>query len=254
MSNSPLVEYLRFSPNHSGKRLAGIERITPHCVVGQCSIESLGNLFANPKTKASSNYGIDVTGKIGMFVEECNRSWCSSSGANDNRAVTIECASDTVAPYKMTDAVYKSLVNLCADICKRNSKTVLLWLGDKDKTLSYVPADNEMLLTVHRWFANKSCPGDWLFSRLDGLASEVTSILSGQPEKPVESEFSPYLVRILTLGVDIRDGAGVNRKKVGSCKPGVYTIVSEKTDKNGVKWGFLKSGAGWICLDYAYRV
>lgn len=254
MSNSSLVEYLRFSPNHSGKRLAKIDRITPHCVVGQCSIESLGNLFAIPKTKASSNYGIDVTGKIGMFVEECNRSWCSSSGANDNRAVTIECASETVAPYKMTDAVYKSLVNLCADICKRNDKTVLLWLGDKEKTLSYVPKDNEMLLTVHRWFANKSCPGDWLFSRLDGLASEVTSILSGQPEKPPESEFSPYLVRILTLGVVIRDGAGNNRKKTGECKPGVYTIVEEKPDKNGTLWLKLKSGAGWICSDYAYKI
>lgn len=254
MSNSPLVEYLRFSPNHSGKRLAKIDRITPHCVVGQCSIESLGNLFASPKTKASSNYGIDVTGKIGMFVEECNRSWCSSSGVNDNRAVTIECASETIAPYKMTDAVYKSLVNLCADICKRNDKTVLLWLGDKEKTLSYVPKDNEMLLTVHRWFANKSCPGDWLFSRLDGLASEVTSILSGQSEKPTESEFSPYLVRVLTLGVAIRDGAGSNRRKTGECKPGVYTIVDEKPDKNGTLWLKLKSGAGWICSDYAYKI
>ena len=254
MSNSPLVEYLKFSPNHSGKRLARIDCITPHCVVGLCSIESLGNLFANPRTKASSNYGIDVTGKIGMFVEECNRSWCSSSGANDNRAVTIECASDTVAPYKMTDAVYKSLVNLCADICKRNDKTTLLWLGDKDKTLSYIPKDNEMILTVHRWFANKSCPGEWLFSRLGGLADEVTSILSGQPEKPAESEFSPYLVRVLTLGVAIRDGAGSNRKKTGECKPGVYTIVDEKPDKNGNLWGKLKSGAGWICLDYAYKI
>ena len=254
MSNSPLVEYLRFSPNHSGQRLCKIEHITPHCVVGQCSIESLGALFANPKTRASSNYGIDVTGKIGMFVEENNRSWCSSSGANDNRAVTIECASDTVAPYKMTDAVYKSLVNLCADICTRNNKTVLLWLGDKDKTLSYTPKDNEMLLTVHRWFANKSCPGEWLFSRLGGLANEVTSILSGQPEKPAESEFSPYLVRVLTLGVVIRDGAGSNRKKTGECKPGVYTIVEEKPDKNGTLWLKLKSGAGWICSDYAYKI
>lgn len=254
MSNSPLVEYLRFSPNHSGKRLCPISRITPHCVVGQCSIETLGALFANPKRKASSNYGIDVTGKIGMFVEESNRSWCSSSGANDNRAVTIECASDTTAPYKMNDAVYKSLVELCADICRRNGKNKLLWLGDKEKTLSYTPEDNEMVLTVHRWFANKSCPGEWLYSRLGRLADEVNTILSGQPEKPVESEFSPYLVRILTLGVVIRDGAGNNRKKTGECPPGVYTIVDEKKDKNGVTWGKLKSGAGWICLDYAFQV
>lgn len=254
MSNSPLVEYLRFSPNHSGKRLCAINRITPHCVVGQCSIEALGALFSDPKYRLSSNYGIDVTGKIGMFVEEENRSWCSSSGANDNRAVTIECASDTNAPYKMNDAVYNSLVKLCVDICKRNGKTKLLWIEDKGKALSYVPAENEMLLTVHRWFANKACPGEWLFSRLGRLAEEVNTSLSGQPEKPADGEFSPFLVRIITLGVIVRDGAGVNRKKTGECPPGVYTIVDEKADKNGTLWYKLKSGMGWICSDYADKL
>lgn len=257
MSNSPLVEYTRLSPNNSGVRLSQIDRITPHCVVGQCLIESLGALFADSNYKASSNYGIDRNGKIGMFVEEHKRSWCSSSSANDNRAVTIECASDTKAPYAMNSFVYKSLVKLCADICRRNNKNVLLWISNKEASLNYMPKPNEMILTVHRWFANKSCPGDWLYNRLGELATEVNKILSGQPETVTPSEtnsFKPYLVRVITLGVKIKNGAYNTAKVTGSINPGVYTIVEESTDKNGVTWGKLKSGAGWICLDYADRI
>lgn len=79
----------------------------------------------------------------------------------------------------MTDAVYQSLIKLCVDICKRNGKTKLLWFGDKDKSLNYEPASDEMVITVHRWFANKSCPGDWLYSRLGDLAAKVTAQLGG---------------------------------------------------------------------------
>lgn len=114
-----------------------------------------------------------------MYVEEKNRSWCSSSNSNDQRAVTIECASDTKHPYAMNNKVYASLIKLCTDICKRNGKKKLLWLGSKSKTLNYKPKSDEMVLTVHRWFANKSCPGDWLYSRLGDLAKKVTANLSG---------------------------------------------------------------------------
>ena len=138
-------------------------------------------MFSKASRRASSNYGIGVDGQIGMFVEECNRSWCSSDEANDQCAVTIECASDATEPYAMHDAVYRSLIYLCADICRRNGKTKLLWLGDKEKTLSYTPKPDEMVLTVHRWFANKSCPGDWLYSRLGDLAEKVTDLLADTP-------------------------------------------------------------------------
>lgn len=176
-TNSPLVAYTKPSPNNSGQRTHSIDRISPHCVVGQCTAEGLGDWFAKSSTKASSNYGIDKNGRIGMYVEEKNRSWCTSSNANDQRAVTIECASGTKAPYEMNDKVYASLIELCTDICRRNGKTKLLWFGDKNKTLAYEPKANEMVLTVHRWFANKSCPGDWLYSRLGDLANKVTTAL-----------------------------------------------------------------------------
>lgn len=178
-TNSNLVSYTKFSPNHSGHRTHAIDRITPHCVVGQCSVETLGNIFAPTSREASCNYGIGADGRVGMYVEEQNRSWCSSSNANDQRAVTIECASDTHHPYAMNSKVYESLVKLCVDICRRNGKKKLLWFGDKNKTLNYSPKSDEMVLTVHRWFANKSCPGDWLYARLGDLAKRVTAELGG---------------------------------------------------------------------------
>ncbi len=179
-TNSKLVTYTRLSPNHSGQRTHSIDRITPHCVVGQCSAQGLGEWMAMRSTQASCNYGIDKDGRVGMYVEEKNRSWCSSSSANDHRAVTIECASDTKEPYAFRDNVYQKLITLCVDICKRNGKKKLLWLGDKERTLSYNPKSDEMVLTVHRWFANKACPGEWLMARMGDLASKVTAQLGGR--------------------------------------------------------------------------
>ena len=182
-SNSSLVAYTLLSPNHSGLRTEQIDRISPHCVVGQCTAEGLGDWFHKSSTQASSNYGIDKNGRIGLYVEEKNRSWCTSSNANDQRAVTIECASDKAEPYAMHQVVYERLVDLCEDICRRNGKKKLLWFGDKNKSLNYQPKADEMLITVHRWFANKSCPGDWLYARLGDLAAKVTSRLgSGNVE------------------------------------------------------------------------
>ena len=166
-TNSALAAYKQLSPNHSGQRTHSIDRITPHCVVGQCSAEELGDWFAQSSIEASSNYGIDKDGRVGLYVEEKNRSWCSSSNANDQRAVTIECA---------------SLITLCVDICKRNGKKKLIWFGDKDKTLNYSPKSDEMVLTVHRWFASKSCPGNWMYARMGDLADKVTVQLGGSAD------------------------------------------------------------------------
>ena len=327
-TTSPLVDYTKLSPNHSGQRTHSIDRITPHCVVGQCSVETLGNIFMPESKEASCNYGIGTDGRILLCVEEKNRSWCSSSNANDQRAVTIECASDNTAPYAFNTAVYNALIELCTDICKRNGKTKLLWLGDKDKTLNYSPKSDEMVLTVHRWFANKSCPGDWMYERMGDLATKVTAKLGGtatQPSTPsapseglvvgtvvqfngskhyVSSNASSgstaktgpakitqiskgakhpyhiihtdstsnvygwvdeaaisagggsinYLVKITATDLHIRSGPGTNYGKNGFIQPGVYTIVEESSGTGASKWGKLKSGAGWIALDYTTKL
>lgn len=202
MSNSPLVNYTRLSPNHSGKRTHTVDRITPHCVVGQCSVETLGNIFAPTSREASCQYGIGSDGRIGLYCDEANRSWCSSSNENDQRAITIECASDTTAPYAFNTTVYNKLIDLCVDICKRYGKTKLLWFGDKAKTLSYNPAADEMVLTVHRWFANKSCPGDWMYSRMGDLAEKVTARLKPtiieEEEEMTQEKFNQMMNNYMT--------------------------------------------------------
>ena len=164
-------------------------------------METLGNIFLPVSRQASSNYGIGPDGRVGMYVEEKNRSWCSSSNANDQRAVTIECASDTTEPYAFRDVVYQTLIKLCVDICKRNGKTKLLWLGDKAKTLNYNPKPDEMVLTVHRWFANKSCPGNWMYARMGDLAKKVTAALGGNtnPAKPVKPSATIKVGDLVTI-------------------------------------------------------
>ena len=251
-TNSNMVAYTKLSPNHSGQRTHGIDRITPHCVVGQCTAEGLGDWFAKSSTQASSNYGIDKNGRVGLYVEEKNRSWCSSSGANDQRAVTIECASDTSEPYAMNSAVYATLIKLCVDICKRNGKKKLIWFGDKDKTLNYSPKSDEMILTVHRWFANKSCPGNWLYARLGDLASKVTAQLGGAASSPAGgsqtpvSKFPavPFTVKVIIDDLNYRSEPSMNGKVNGQTGKGVFTIMEVRDG-----WGRLKSGAGWIYLE-----
>lgn len=187
-TNSPLVVYTKLSPNHSGQRTHSIDRITPHCVVGQLSAERICGCFISPDRQASCNYGIGSDGRVSLCVEEKNRSWCTSSRANDQRAVTIECASDSKHPYAFKDAVYNSLVELCTDICKRNGKSKLLWLGSREACEAYNPKADEMILTAHRFYANKSCPGDWLYSRYGDLASKVTAALNAVADKtPIET-------------------------------------------------------------------
>lgn len=170
MSNSPLVDYTRISPNKNSPRNHKIDTITIHCVVGQCTVETLGNIFAPTSRRASSNYGVGTDGKIGMYVEEKDRSRCSSNAANDNRAVTIEVASDTKHPYAVNDRAFAALLDLVTDICKRNGIKKLVWSTKKADRVNHKNGCN---MTVHRDYANKSCPGDYLYNRHGEIAAEV---------------------------------------------------------------------------------
>ena len=162
MSNSPLVVYTKLSPNHSGKRTKKIDTITIHCMAGQLSVESCGALFAQSSRQASSNYGIGNDGRIALYVDEGNRSWCTSSNANDQRVVTIEVASDATHPYAVNSKAYDALLDLVTDICKRNGITKLVWSTNKNERMNHLNGCN---MTVHRDYANKACPGDWLYNR-----------------------------------------------------------------------------------------
>lgn len=178
MSFSKLATIYIASPNRNKQRTNRVIYFTPHCMVGQLTAQRCGELFSKSSYQASSNYGIGTDGKIGGYVDEEDRSWCTSSAWNDNRAITVECASDTKHPYAMNQKVWDSLVDLAVDICQRYDKNKMLWFNDKKTALGYSPKDNEMVITVHRWFAAKACPGDWLYNRLGKLADEVNTRLT----------------------------------------------------------------------------
>lgn len=184
MSNSALVSYTKISPNKNSPRNHTIDTITIHCFVGQVTAYSGCNCknFTN-SGGGSCNYVVGHDGSVGLCVEEKDRSWCSDSPSNDHRAVTIECASDTKKPYATTAECYNKLLDLVTDICQRNGINRLIWFGDKNRTLSYQRQSGEACLTVHRWFANKSCPGDYLYNLMGQIADEVTRRLSGSSEK-----------------------------------------------------------------------
>ena len=255
MSNSSLVNYTKISPNRTSPRNHAIDTITIHCVVGQCTVQTLGNIFAPTSRQASSNYGVGYDGKIGMYCEEKDRSWCTSNAVNDNRAITIEVASDSTEPYAVTDAAYNSLIKLVADICKRNGIKKLVWSTNKTDRVNHKNGCN---MTVHRDYANKSCPGTYLYNRHGQIAAEVNKLLQATPT-PAKG----YLVKITTL-LNVRKGPGVEydiwyiKGQTPVPAGGVYTIVDEATAKDGGKWGLLKSFAeqrnGWINLGYTKKV
>lgn len=267
MSNSPLVTYTRITKNKTSPRNHAIDTITIHCIVGQWTAKQGCDYFATTDRQCSANYVVGKDGSIGLSVDEKDRSWCSSNGTNDNRAITIEVASDTTHPYAVTAKAYAALLDLVTDICKRNGIKKLVWSTNKNDRVNHRNGCN---MTVHRDFANKACPGEYLYSRHGEIAAEVNRRLQGASnggggsklhppaaEKPTggttEATVTPYLVRVKISNLNIRKGPGTNYGSTGFIKPGVYTIVAESTGTGATKWGKLKSGAGWISLDYATK-
>ena len=331
MSNSPLATYTRITKNKTSPRNHAIDTITIHCIVGQWTAKQGCDYFATTDRQCSANYVVGKDGSIGLSVDEKDRSWCSSNGTNDNRAITIEVASDTTHPYAVTAKAYAALLDLVTDICKRNGIKKLVWSTNKNDRVNHRNGCN---MTVHRDFANKACPGEYLYSRHGEIAAEVnrrlgtsgsttpstggstgtaaadikvgdvveftgskhyvsataTSASSCKPGKAKvtaiakgkahpyhliavsgggstvygwtdaadiktssSSTATSYLVKVTTDVLNIRKGPGTNYGATGYIQPGIYTIVAESTGKGAAKWGKLKSGAGWISLDYATK-
>lgn len=266
MSNSPLATYTRITKNKTSPRNHAIDTITIHCIVGQWTAKQGCDYFATTDRQCSANYVVGKDGSIGLSVDEKDRSWCSSNGTNDNRAITIEVASNTTHPYAVTAKAYAALLDLVTDICKRNGIKKLVWSTNKNDRVNHRNGCN---MTVHRDFANKACPGEYLYSRHGEIAAEVNRRLQGASngggvvvntpsvEKPTGgttgATVTPYHVRVKITNLNIRKGPGTNYGATSYIQPGIYTIVAESTGKGAAKWGKLKSGAGWISLDYATK-
>lgn len=222
MSNSALVNYTKISPNRTSPRKNKIDTITIHCVVGQCSVETLGAIFAPSSRQASSNYGVGYDGRFGMYCEEKDRSWCSSSAANDNRAITIEVASDTTEPYAVNDKAYAALLDLVTDICRRNGIKKLVWSTKKSERVNHLNGCN---LTVHRDYANKSCPGNYLYERQGAIAAEVNKRLgasAAEPETP--SSGSGTLYKVQTGAFKQKSNAQALEKKLKAAGFDTYVV------------------------------
>ena len=327
MSNSSLVTYTKISPNKTSPRNHKIDTVTIHCTAGNNTAKGILNLshFVNSDgaSVASCNYAIGYDGSIGLGVEEKDRSWCTSNRENDNRAITIEVSSSNTHPYAVSDAAYKALIDLLVDICQRNDIPKLLWKGDK----SLIGHPEQQNMTVHRWFANKACPGEYLYSRHAQIAGEVNARLGKTDisestrtavslnvgdlvslaadakyyngtevapwvkkhkwyikkingdrvvidksednkyaiNSPVHEKFLtvvkpkpdvPYMVQVSISDLNIRKGPGTNYGKTGRVTgKGVFTITEVSNGSGSTAgWGKLKSGAGWISLDFAKRV
>lgn len=186
MSNSNLVDYTKISPNSTNPRKDTIRKITIHHMAGNLSVETCGNVFAPSSQQASSNYGIDGNGRVGMYVEEKNRAWTSSSAANDNQAVTIEVANDRCGgDWHVSDTALAKLIDLCVDICRRNGIAKLNYTGDASGNL-----------TMHKWFAPTLCPGPYLESKFSYIAAEVNKRLGAATEAPNSGSKTLYRVQI----------------------------------------------------------
>lgn len=248
MAKSSLCSYVRITGNRSkGRGGCKVCKITPHYMAAKWSGRQCADYFASITRQASSNYCIGIDGDIAMSVDESDRAWTSSSAWNDNRAITIECGNVNNSTGEMTQKTWDSLVALCVDICQRYGFR-LSYTGGKDGSL-----------TEHRMFASTACPGAWLHARMGKLASEVNARLDGkgvthvtQPARVTAGDTgdkSSYLVKVTCDTLNVRKGPGTGYAKTGCIRDrGTYTIVETRGS-----WGRLKSGAGWICLDYTSR-
>lgn len=257
MSNSSLVNYTKLSPNYGSRNGTKISKITIHHMAGNLSVETCGSVFARSSAQASSNYGVGTDGRVGMYVEEKNRAWTSSNATNDRMAVTIEVANDQIGGnWHVSDKALAKTIDLCVDICKRNGIKKLNYTGDTSGNL-----------TMHCWFAATACPGPYLKSKFKYIADQVnkklgtttttttTSTKTTSTTTSTTTSKTPYRVQVTITNLNIRKGPGTNYARTGNCPPGVYTITETKTGTGSTKgWGKLKSGAGWIALDYAKKI
>lgn len=229
-TNSSLVSYTQISPNRNSPRNQPISKITIHHMAGIMSVEQFGNLVANPARQMSSNYCIGNDGRIGLYCPEQDRSWCSSSPWNDNRAITIEVSNNVYGePWSISEAAYASLIKLCVDICKRNGIKKLEFTGDRNGSLTY-----------HYMFNATGCPGTWIKNHTTDICNKVNA---GLVSTDAPTGYTTTLVSGTPIYKEI--GGGATSKISTTTK---YTIIEEKT-VNYVKYGKLKSGTGWVELE-----
>lgn len=229
MSRSGLVTYTDIT-SHKSKGRGGkkIDKIFVHHMAGSLTVKQCGNVFR--QNQASAHYG--VNGKnIGCYVDEKDTAWHCGNWNYNQRSIGIELANDqgSSGKWHVSDKTIETAIKLIADICKRNGIEEIRYTGDLSGNLC-----------MHCWVCSTACPGTYLKGKFRYIADEVNKLLGSD---------GSFLVKVACSDLYIRKGPGTNFKKKGFIKPGIYTIVETKD-----KWGRLKSGVGWICLDYVSKI
>lgn len=275
---SKLVSKEILSPNNS-TRTGRIRRSTPHHTAGKLTAEAIAKLFVPTSRKASPSYCIGFDGDSVLSVPEDRRPWTSSSSINDNLAITFEISNSAGGPdWPISDESLNTWVDIQIDICEFYGYKGVKYV---EKPANIVGANavenwiktwedpNYLTITLHQWFAATACPGPYFMRKLPLLVKEINEIMDSvvEPEKPKDpitptepekpnAPFEEYLIRITATALNVRTGPGTNYPVAQTLRSDVnlYTIV-EESDGPGVKskWGKLKSGAGWISLDYTVK-
>lgn len=110
------------------------------------------------------------------------------------------------------------------------------------------------ITTVNNGWGKLKSGAGWIYLANASYCT-IGSTVSGSSSKPATSNV-PYKVRVDASDLRIRSGAGTNYPTTGEYTgKGTFTIVEEKTGTGSTKgWGKLKSGAGWISLDYCVKL
>lgn len=248
MANSKLVSYVwNGSKANCNVRDHAIDTITIHHMAGNGTCEGCCRTLAYKSEPGSVNYCIDSNGTIGVMIDEDMRAWTSSNRANDMRAVTMEVANDKPSDaggWHVSDKALASVINLCADICKRHGKKKMIWCGSLTATEARKFAADEMRMTIHKWFAWTGCPGAYLESKMQYIADEVTKRLNPAPAPTtftgrVRATHGCYTYNSKKDGTPI-----VN----GFYKKGSQWTVEKVEVYAGQKWGKIKDSSNWLLM------
>lgn len=147
----PLITKKIITSNYSGRGGVKIIQYTPHTCV--CNTDSLYSYFNNPNTKASTHFFVNCKGAIEQYVEESNMAWANSNLQANRQSITCEhCDGGDANNSVRTPELYESAAQLMAYICKKYN--IPLKLLTQAEALANVPG-----ITLHKYYANKSCPG-----------------------------------------------------------------------------------------------
>lgn len=183
MSNSKLAteKYIAHSNNYStGRSGRKIEKVTIHHMAGVLSAKQCGSIFQNGNRQASSNYGIGKDGEIALFVDEANTSYADANWDSNCKSVTIECSNNkTGGDWTVSDTVLNSLINLVADIFKRNGIKKAI----KGETITW-----------HSMYSATTCPGNYLRSKMDYIAEKVNEKLNNATDISDKKEEKKHII------------------------------------------------------------